>query len=159
MATLDVQVPILAENPPGWPEVPARLRRALAAGDGMLWHLPGCAARMEGPFIRRGACAPGCPVADFNALLAGRWFLIRNDASAGYRPRCGRCNQVHDFLTLGCVERPFNGLTEIVAMLRDFRAEGRDRVMEGVRYGALVPITAAEAQRLAGRIRAKGEVL
>jgi hypothetical protein len=159
MAALDVQVPILAENPVGWPEVPARLRQALAAGDGMLWHLDGCTARMEGPFIRDRRCAPGCPVAAFNALLAGRWFLIRNDATAGYRPRCGRCNRVHAFLTLGCVERPFNGLTEIVGMLRDFRVAGRDRVMEGFRFGALVPITATEARRLAGQIRERGERL
>lgn len=155
-ATLDVQRLVLADNPPGWPALPQPLRDALRAGGGTLWHGRACVAALRGPHDIRYACAPDCPVRLMQQVLARRWFLIENDAVPGYRPECGRCGQKHRYLTLMCVEKPFNGLTSIIAKLRDVRVEGNDRIAEGFRLGKLVPIKAAEALVLRQKIRDRG---
>lgn len=159
-ATLDAQRLILPDTPPEWAAgLPPELAAALARSHGILFHDPRCVAVMDGPFVKRRRCAPGCPVAAMNAVLAGRTFLIRNDSNVGYYPRCGRCNRVHRYLTLACVERPFSALTEIYAVLNEHRLDGPDRIVEGLRFGALVPITPAKAEELKARIRARGEVI
>jgi hypothetical protein len=85
--------------------------------------------------------------------IAGRrWFLIR--ANTGLASRCRECQQVHTYLTLGCVELPFNGLTEVIGLFD--RYQGRDRVIDAVALGDIVPITRDEARTLYGRIRARG---
>lgn len=155
-ATLDVQRLTLADNPPQWPALPQPLRDALAAGGGTLWHRRDCVPVMRGPLDIRYRCASQCPVRLMHEVLARRWFLIVNDAVPGYRPECGNCGAKHPYLTLKCVERPFNGLTEVIAKIRQPRIVGDDRITEGFRLGALVPIRAIEAHVLKEKIRAKG---
>lgn len=157
MSNFDVQRLVLPETPPQWAGLPESLTEALRLGNGVVYHDAACPAVMDGPFVRRGRCVPRCPVLAMQRVLAGRTFLIRNDSTFGYYPRCGRCNQVHQFLTLACVERPFSALTEIYGMLNEHRVDGDNRIMEGFRFGALVPITPAEAERLKQRIRDRGE--
>jgi hypothetical protein len=154
---LDAQQLILPDTPPEWADLPDALKEALRLANGVLFHDAACTAVMDGPFVRRRRCVPHCPVVAMNTVLAGRTFLIRNDSNFGYYPRCGRCNQVHQFLTLACIERPFSALTEIYGMLNEQRMDGPNRLMEGFRFGALVPITPAEAELLKQRIRDRGE--
>ena len=157
--SVDVQRVVIPNQPHEWPELPEALVVALRAGNGTLWHAEGCRAVTDesGLFVRKRRCAPDCPVALFRRVLGQRWFLIRNDSVPGYYPHCERCGQVHTYLTLACVERPFNGLTEIYGVLNAAKMAGGDRIVEGFRYGALVPISAADAARYIGRIRDKGE--
>lgn len=157
--TVDVQRVVIPNQPHEWPELPPALVEALRAGGGTLWHTDRCVAVMDesGLFVRRRRCSLDCPVALFRRVLASRWFLIRNDSVPGYYPTCDNCGRVHTYMTLACVERPFNGLTEIYGVLNDAKLDGQNRVVEGFRYGALVPITAAEAAKYVQRIRDRGE--
>ncbi len=153
-ATLDVQRLILPEVPPQWGALPRVVIDALHAGGGTLWHHRDCVARRHGPRLAYD-CAAACPVQVAEGVLANRWYLIENDAVPGFRPECGICGRKHRFLSLACLDKPFNGLTEIFAILRQPRIEGRDRITEGFRFGALVPITSREALVLRERIRGK----
>lgn len=155
-AALDVQQLVLPDRPPQWPDLPPPLRAALNAGGGTIWHRSGCVATLRGPHDLHYRCVADCPVRLMRETLARRWFLIVNDAVPGYRPECGRCGVKHQYMTLMCIERPFNGLTEVIAKIRQPRIEGPDRITEGFRLGALVPIKAIEALVLKEKIRAKG---
>jgi len=81
-----------------------------------------------------------------------RWFLVRADT--GKCSRCRRCGAFHRYITLGCIPRPWNGITEIFGVLE--KSFGRDTVWETVRFGDIVPITRADALKLYEQIRAKG---
>jgi hypothetical protein len=154
-ATLDVQRLVLADSPPGWPKLPEPLQVGLQAGGGTLWHHRDCVPRWVGPQLLHD-CVPTCPVRLMHEVLANRWFLVINDAIPGYRPECGVCNGHHRYLTAGCVEKPFNGETEVIALITDHRASGPDGVQRGFRLGALVPIKRIEAFMLREKIRARG---
>lgn len=155
-ATLDVQQLILADRPQEWRELPQALAEALRAGGGTVWHHRDCTGVLRGPHDLVYRCVDGCPVKQMQSVLANRWFLIRNDSVPGYYPHCGLCGAVHRYLTRGCVEKPFNGLTEVMAKIRQPRVDGADTITEGFRLGALEPITAIKAWELKERIRAKG---
>ncbi len=43
-------------------------------------------------------------------LLASQYFLVKM-AGEGEVPRCRGCGGKHRYLTLGCIEQPFSGLT------------------------------------------------
>lgn len=95
--------------------------------------------------------------AQIDTIVAGRWFLIRNDGPTLERARCGRCGNLHKYLTLACIERPFHGLDEIYALIEQI--EGRDQNAYAIRLGSIEPITRQKAKLLADRIRARGEQL
>lgn len=145
---------ILPDAPQEWPELPELLRRAMGAGGGTIWHHPDCQARWDGAKLRH-TCVADCPVRLMHQVLAGRWFLIRNDSVPGYYPTCGVCDGVHRYLTAGCIEKPFNGHTDIIGLIQRDRVESGDRVRRGFRLGALVPISRAKAVVLRERIRAR----
>jgi hypothetical protein len=145
----------LADNPPQWPALPEPVQRALVAGGGTVWHHRDCVAVWRGPKLTHD-CVRDCPVRLMHEVLAKRWFLIRNDNIFGHYPDCERCNGVHTYVTAGCIERPFNGKTEIMGLLEQDRAGGFDGVVRGFRLGNLVPIKAIEAFVLREKIRAKG---
>lgn len=127
---IDPLNPILPPDaPPEWAAIPAELLARLAPRGGILT-----------PWQRR----------ELDRIARSRWFLIRNEG--GYR--CRRCRAVHAYLTWGCVERPFNGLNEVVGLLR--QAEGRDLTLSGVRFGTIVPISETKARELIERMRARG---
>ena len=79
-----------------------------------------------------------------DAVIALRPYLVTN----AHRARCRRCGAVHPYLTLGCIERPFTGWTEVFALVRDQHI--------ALRLGDLVPIDRETARRLIERIRARG---
>lgn len=96
-----------------------------------------------------------------DAIRAARWLLLRND----HRARCSRCNAVHPYVTLGCIERPFNTLHEIdIFEMQQAREQGlvhgeniilEDTTFRSFHIGEPVPITRKAAQKLTLRIRAK----
>jgi len=110
-----------------------------------------------------------------NNILRGRWFLIRNGGILS-RSRCKRCGSwKHPYLTLGCIEKPYNGMGEIVALIEKQQQRGVARVvkrlkgyrqpidkplydttLDAVEIGAIEPITARKAKELIDRINAKG---
>jgi hypothetical protein len=51
-------------------------------------------------------------VAERERRKANSWFLLRNNGEAGERWRCSLCNRQHDYFTLRCIPRPWNGLVE-----------------------------------------------
>lgn len=83
-----------------------------------------------------------------------RWFLLRADT--GLCSRCTRCSQRHTYVTLGCLPRPWNGITELFGVLEAQYGEGYTQVL---RFGDIVPITRGDAFRLYEQIRAKGFTL
>jgi hypothetical protein len=127
--TLDPLAPVLPDLPPEWDAIPPEILARLAPRGGILT-----------PAQRR----------ELDRIARARWFLIRNEGSW----RCRRCGAVHAYLTWGCVERPWNGLNEVVGLLR--QVEGRDLTLSGVRFGTIVPITEVQARALIERMRARG---
>jgi hypothetical protein len=79
-----------------------------------------------------------------DAVIGLRPYLVTN----AHRARCRRCGSVHAYLTLGCIERPFTGWTEVFALVREQNV--------ALRLGDLVPIDRATARALIERIRARG---
>lgn len=96
--------------------------------------------------------------AELNRIAAGRWFLVRNEL----RARCGACRQgtlpgaIHEYLTIACVEAPFNGLREVVLFMQSH--EHGDLLFSGLSAGTIVPITAERAAQFNRRIRQHGGV-
>ncbi len=116
-----------------------------------------------------------------DAILAGRWFLIKNGGVLA-PARCGRCKSYkHPYLTLGCVEKPYNGLGEIVALIerqtqrgvarvvKSYRGQGQrhavrqgvdkplyDKELTAAEFGGIVPITPQEAAKYIDKINDKG---
>lgn len=126
----DLRQPLLADNPGEWADVPEPLRRFLIPRNGVY------------------------SVAQAEALATiarARWFFLRNRGPEGYAFRCKRCGRIHDYFTLHCVERPFNGLTQTLALLVERVGELPDGGPQredycGVALGAIVPITRDRAR-------------
>jgi hypothetical protein len=151
---LDPTSVTLADLPPEWEAVPDLIMAQLA---------PQAFREVRGPggtsYI---ADLTGIVTPEQKALVdkiaQGRWFVMRNNGPQLDRMRCGRCNRIHEYLTLGCVERPFHGLHQIVGMIETYQAEGKhvERILTSIRLGAIVPISRKQARQLADKIRAKG---
>jgi hypothetical protein len=94
-------------------------------------------------------------------IRAARWVLVTNDR----RARCNRCNRIHEYLTLGCIERPFNTFDEVLIYEKQVaREQGAIRgenliittqTVYETRLGRPVPITRKKAKELKLRIRSK----
>lgn len=64
--------------------------------------------------------------AEVERLRKSRYFLVLNNGPHGERLRCGRCNGLHAYFTLMCIERPFRGIDEALhAVLRVGDGTGR----------------------------------
>ena len=88
-----------------------------------------------------------------NQILEARWFLVRNGGVTP-RARCGRCKRYHPYITLGCVEKPHNGLGEVVGLIEREQEIGtrRGRIGHGQhkevpRTRAIVPPASPERSR------------
>lgn len=117
-----------SDRPSVWPELPPDVAEKLRQGG--LW-------------------TPEERVA-LNLALLGYWFLIRNKPIFDGPKRCTRCNRKHDYVTVGCVELPFNGLREALTWLstNELGLTEHGLLIDGyVRPGMLVPISAAEAAK------------
>lgn len=144
----------LADLPPEWEAIPDLILAQLA---------PQAVRRVQNPdgtsylVDMTGTITPE-QRAIIERVARSRWFVMRNDGPALDRAVCTRCGRKHPYLTLGCVERPFHGLQEIVGMIETYAAEGKavERVLTSIRLGAIVPITRKQARQLADKIRAKG---
>lgn len=110
--------------------------------------------------------------AALNRIAAGEWFLVRNF----HRAHCNSCRPhrtstirgaVHDYVTIKCVESPFNGLRQIMWWIESeaersqieqgaFYATIRDFMVMHPEQDAFVPISAQDAARLNARIRQRG---
>lgn len=128
-------------------------------------HAPNLPAEWQLPDALRERFFPGKIVytadelAEIERIINARWYLIRNEIGA----TCGRCGKVHPYLTLHCLERPFNGLDQLL-LLEDRLTEEQahrhgavERVQEHVQLvtsiGAIEPIRARDAQMLLLRIQ------
>src|SRR5215210_6019374 len=60
----------------------------------------------------QGFLEPPEVVAERERRKANSWFLLRNNGEAGERWTCGRCQAKHEYFTLQCLPRPWNGLVE-----------------------------------------------
>src|SRR5438046_2080204 len=64
------------------------------------------------PALRaRGVISPA-DYAEVARLRASRFFLVRNDGSAGERLVCKRCGGKHQHFTWMCCEQPFRGIDD-----------------------------------------------
>lgn len=79
-------------------------------------------------------------------LARSRWFILQNRGPKGYAYRCTRCKRIHDYFTLHCIERPMNGMTSVIGLMRERMDE--ETIWSAVELGAVVPIDAARAKRL-----------
>lgn len=153
--------------PPEWPTIPRELIERL---------IPAPPVPIRDPFGRLHYFQP-IPMytpeqkAQIDAIAASRWFLIKLHESAV----CGRCDGKHGYVTLGCVERPWNGITDITQAIigrpwESFGLSRRERreVKPGesiqvnwnaVRLGDIVPITSTKARVLREKIRMKRYVI
>lgn len=90
--------------------------------------------------------------AAIDAVIRLRPYLVRN--RWGFR--CRRCGAVHQYLTLGCIERPFTGWSETFLADRRGLAGIASAGMRVIELGDIEPISVERARELVGRIRARG---
>lgn len=98
--------------------------------------------------------------AALNRIAAGRNFLIRNV----WDVRCDKCNRIHTYLTLACVEAPFNGLRQFYEWIDS--QDDPNRIYDGLRefsvrnpgLDSIVPISQSDADTYNQRIRDRREV-
>lgn len=156
MSNLDVSRLVLPDVPPEWDVLPRELLAAIK---------PQTISQVTDQFgkvhyFRPITCFTPEQTRQIDAILAGRWFLLRNIWSwKCYNRKTGKgCKQVHRYFTWGCVERPFNGLTEIVGLMKKEREHARARDLEfsGLALGDIVPITPHKAQELIDRMTMRG---
>jgi len=102
-------------------------------------------------------------------LQTARWFLVRNEM--GLRCAVGpkSCGAVHPYISLGCVEQPWNSLNDLL-LLEERMSEQRGQVHgENLRIterqiiakhrGAIEPILRLEdVYKLIRRMKAKGAI-
>lgn len=128
----DLMRPILVDPPPQWQTIPVELYNQLIPD--RKFYLPEEARLLD-------------------RILAADWLLLRNS----WHFKCGRCNNVHEYFTAACIERPFNRLSAIWGLIKDKEAEGYgDLILSGMSLGTIEPITRDEAKRLAWKIAFKG---
>jgi hypothetical protein len=130
-ATLDVRKLVLPSGPSEWETVDAEVLAGLKPD-------------------ARGLLTPD-QWRTMQSIWGRRWFLLRADT--GLCSRCTRCHVFHRYVTLGCLPRPWNGITELFGVLEAEYGEGYTQV---IRFGDIVPITRADAFRLYEQIRGKG---
>ncbi|MDQ3540415.1 MAG: hypothetical protein M3440_06975 [Chloroflexota bacterium] len=99
--------------------------------------------------------------AALNRIAAGRWFLVRNSCGA----RCEGCNRIHAYMTIRCVEGPFNGLRQVYEWIkpqdnwdRDVSVQSGDYAVRGADMDMIVAISQADAATYNQRIRDRGGV-
>ncbi len=99
--------------------------------------------------------------AGLNRLAASRHFLVKNTWNA----RCEHCNARHQYMTIRCVEGPFNGLRQVYEWIkpqedwdRDGGIANGDYAARGASMDTIVAISQADAARYNQRIRDRGGV-
>ncbi len=99
--------------------------------------------------------------AALNRIAAGRHFLVRNT----WRARCEHCIRIHSYMTIRCVEGPFNGLRQVYEWIkpqddwdRDGGVSGGDYTARGASMDMIVAISQADAATYNQRIRDRGGV-
>lgn len=133
VALLDLSAPILADNPSEWPVADAETLALLRPSNGIF-------TIEQDKALRR--------------ISAARWFLLRNDGPSGQAWRCGRCGLLHDFFTLHCRPRPYNGLTHAIGTLVE--RIGPEQIFSAVEIGTVEPITVERAFLLYHDLRGYG---
>lgn len=135
-ATIDIRKMVLPTGPSEWETIEPEVLAGLKVGPtGLL--TPDQWRTMQGIWGRR-------------------WFLLRADTGLVSRCRRPGCGRMHRYVTLGCIPRPWNGITELFGVLEAEYGAGYNQI---VRFGDIVPITREDARKLYGQIRAKGLVL
>ena len=161
---LDPQSLILYETPPEWPTVPRELIEKL---------IPVETYKTVDQWNRVHTFrTPPMHTPEQKAMLErialSRHFLVKLHETA----RCGRCGGKHGYVTSGCIELPFNGLTDITRAIvgkpwQDFGLSKVERreidpgtsvkvPWHTVTIGDIVPITEIKARALKQQIRMKG---
>lgn len=144
----DPRLPVLPDMPPEWGEVPEEILEMI---------IPRRMTVIDGVETNtRGILTPD-QARKLDEIAAGRWFLLRNDGPTGYRLRCANCGRKHLYFTLACIERPFNGLQQIVGLMRQYDAAKNEVGLDCVRLGTIEPITAKKALKLRQKIRDRHE--
>lgn len=128
---MDLRKPVLADNPSEWDEIPSDILHYLTPRNGMYTPIQ---------------------MALLNKIAANRWFLIRNELGA----RAKYSRRVEPYLTTLGIERPFNGLNELILFLSQYDPAIRAKLLSGMKAGTIVPISKERAYRNIRRIREKG---
>lgn len=164
MSTLTHQ--FTGDLPPEWASIPPEILTLLVPTMTRTIVLPGGEHRV----IENSGMITPQQRALVDRVLASRWFLIKNGGVVT-KARCLRCKRYHRYITLGCVEKPFNGMTEIVGFIHRSTTVGVSRTkighrqyretplmeqsMDAVELGAIEPITVVRARDLILRIRGR----
>lgn len=85
-------------------------------------------------------------------LARHRWFLLANSGPVDDIARCRRCGQKHRYLTLGCRERPFDGLQDLIGMAQVADHQTGERNLWSIEIGTITPISEEVAYRAIGAI-------
>ena len=139
-ATIDPRQVALTDTPPEWADVPRELLNRLkpnAAGIYLPWQLE-----------------------LMDKIAAGRHYLLRNE----YGFECTECGRKHAYMTVGCVERPWHGLSEVYGIIEEYdpvweNSDGSaevDATISGYRLGSVVTISPREALKLWLKIKDRG---
>lgn len=134
MSIIDFYSLNLTDNPSEWPEISPEVQAFLQQTE-----KPG----MFSPYQR----------AILDKIASSRWFLVRNDLGASSR------YGVTQYLTLGGIELPFNGLTDLILVIQSYEPETQSQLISGLRPGSIVPISDEKAKQNISRLRSRGYMI
>lgn len=86
-------------------------------------------------------------------IVANQWFLVKNELG-GTSPW-----GVLPYLSLGGLELPFNGMTNLMLVLNSYDEYTRERLISAMRPGTIEPITKEKAVELVRKIQARGYLI
>lgn len=86
-------------------------------------------------------------------VLSHQWFFVRNELGAN--SRWGK----RTYLTLGGIELPFNGLTNLILVIQSYDAQTQEALISAMRPGTIEPISERRAKKNIARIQAKGYII
>lgn len=129
------EVIVTKDRPAEWGELPEGIEEFMRSEDGII-------SRMQKDVLDK--------------IVANQWFFVRNELGAGSDFDRGRPLM---YLTLGGIELPFNGITNLVLVLQSYDEETRSRLISAMKPGTIEPITIERAKRNIARIQAKGYII
>lgn len=134
MSEIRPEVVVTQDRPSEWDELPEDFEEMMTADNGIM-------TKFQKEVMDR--------------IVANQWFLVKNELRAPIKGG----TYVHPYLTLGGVEVPFNGISNLMLFLNSYDEYTRERLISAMRPGTIEPITKEKAKALVSKIQSKGYLI
>lgn len=128
------EVIVYKDRPSEWGELPEGIEEFLKSDNGIM-------SRMQKDVLDR--------------IVSNQWFFVKNELGAKIKGE----STPRKYITLGGIELPFNGITNLVLVLQSYDEVTRSRLISAMKPGTIDPCTKERAHRNIARIQAKGYII